>query len=404
MSYKVEYLAIIEAKEEFCNNVEAFNSLLHAFGSIKTSTDKIAYSGSEFEYSVQRGVVAEGEQVYFHMRFNCFHDESLEDYKKLLRLVRTILQKVCLKAPEVLWDDMSASLCLKAYPLIYELENMMRKLITKFMLISIGASWASSAVPREVSESVKIKKSAPHSYLYDADFIQLSNFLFKKYSTANSDKLFAKLDKAKGIQDINFSELKEMIPKSNWERYFSPIVDCNSDYLDSRWKRLYDLRCIVAHNNFLTSENYDEVLRLSLEVKEKLEKAILNIDRIHVSEEQKEEVAESVVSGASEYVSTFLQIWNSLLDNLYMLFDLTGLEVKTATGLLKPAPMLCARMLLLSNVIDQKIHDEFDDITAFRNTLVHSQFPTEEYQYVELYTQFAEDLDREIRNLITARL
>lgn len=398
-NYRVEYLAIIETKEDFCSTVEAFNSLLQAYGSIKASANNISYSGSDFDYSVQRGVVAEGEQVYFHMRFNCNNRESLLDYKKFLKLVRTILQKVCIKMPEVLWDDLSGELCSKAYPVIYELENMMRKLITKFMLISIGVSWVSSAVPKEVSDSVKVKKSATQGCLYDADFIQLSNFLFKKYSTANSDKLLSKLAKAKNIQDIDLSELKEMIPQSNWERYFLPIVDCNSEYLDVRWKKLYDLRCVIAHNNFLAQEEFDEVVKLSAEVKDKLTAAIDNLDKIHVSDEQKEEVAESAVGTFSKFYGEFLSSWNGLIEDLYTLFKLKGLEVRSAGKITKPGPAMCARMLVAAGLIDKDFFEAFEDLLKFRNALVHNQLKVESNEYIEHYVTFTEEL-REAINVI----
>lgn len=399
-NYRVEYLAIIETKEGFCSTVEAFNSLLQAYGSIKASTDHISYSGSDFDYSVQRGVVAKGEQVYFHMRFSCSKKENLQDYKKFLKLVRTILQKVCIKTPEVLWDDLSGELCSKAYPVIYELENMMRKLITKFMLISIGVAWVSSAVPKEVSDAVKVKKSASQGYLYDADFIQLSNFLFKKYSTANSDKLLLRLAKAKDIQDIDLSELKEMIPQSNWERYFLPIVDCNSEYLDVRWKKLYDLRCVVAHNNFLTHDEFDEVVRLSEEVKDKLTAAIDNLDQIHISDEQKEEVAENAVGTFSKFYGEFLSSWNFLLEDFHALFKLKGLEIKSAGKIAMPGPAMCARMLLSAGFIDKDIFDAFEDLLQFRNALVHNQLQVESHEYIEQYVAFAEELREAINSII----
>ncbi|CAI8759536.1 HEPN_Apea domain-containing protein [Pseudomonas sp. IT-P171] len=401
-NYRVEYLAIIETKEDFCSTVEAFNSLLQAYGSIKASADNISYSGSAFDYSVQRGVVAEGAQVYFHMRFNCSKKENLPDYKKFLKLVRTILQKVCIKMPEVLWDDLSGELCSKAYPIIYELENMMRKLITKFMLISIGISWVSSAVPKEVSDSVKVKKSATQGYLYDADFIQLSNFLFKKYSTANSDKLLLRLAKAKNIQDIDLSELKEMIPQSNWERYFLPIVDCNSEYLDVRWKKIYDLRCVIAHNNFLTQEEFDEIIKLSAEVKDKLTAAIDNLDKIHVSDEQKEEVAESVVGSFSVFYGEFLSSWNGLVEDLYTLLKSKGLEIRSAGKTARPGPAMCARMLLGAGLIDKDIFEAFEDLLKFRNALVHNQLKVESHEYIEQYVTFTEEL-REVINVILGR-
>ncbi|MEN4961615.1 hypothetical protein ABEH63_20060 [Pseudomonas syringae] len=390
-SYQVEYLAVIEAKEDFCSTVESFNSLLQAYGSIKPVNNKINYMGSVFDYSVRRGLVGEEQQVYYHLNFVCAKKESLSDFRKFLKLVRTILQKVSVKTPEVLWDDLSGELCAKAYPVMYDLENLMRKLITKFMVISIGVSWVNSAVPKEVSDSVKIAKGGAQSYLYDTDFIQLSNFLFKKYSTANSDKLLLKLSKADSVQDLDFSELKEMIPRSNWERFFLGIVDCNSDYLDARWKKLYELRCIVAHNNFLSIEQYDEVIKLSAEINEKLSKAVDNLDKVHVSEAQKEEVFESVTGSKSEDYASFMNSWYLLATSVSNLCE--KMEIMVPNSELGPRHNITTYVRVLKDldVIGSGVYNSFLVVSNFRNAASHAHGRLDATN-VEMMTQIVENL------------
>ncbi|WP_122613705.1 HEPN domain-containing protein [Pseudomonas viridiflava] len=398
-SYQVEYLAIIETKEEFCSTVESFNSLLQAYGSIKPVENKITYAGSMFDYSVQRGVLADEQQVYFHLKFVCSSQRCLPNYRKFLKLVRTVLQKVSVKAPEVLWDDLSGELCSKAYPIIYELENQMRKLITKFMVISIGVSWVNTSVPKEVSDSVKIK-GVSQSYLYDTDFIQLSNFLFKKYSTANSEKLLVKLSKAEAIQDLDFSELKEMIPKSNWERYFLPIVDCNSDYLDVRWKKLYELRCIVAHNNFLSPEQYDEVIKLSGEIREKLSKAIDSIDQIHISEEQKEEVVESVSGKVGDEYASFIYAWNSLTQTAQRLCMQHGLVPGQGEHLTLISLRECFELLVKSGLIKPVVYHNFRIVSSFRAKAVHGFARLEQDLDADMHIQTLKQLREHLEMLL----
>lgn len=398
--YQVEYLAVIEAKEDFCSTVESFNSLLQAYGSIKPVNSKINYLSSVFDYTVRRGLVGDEQQVYYHLNFVCTKNESLPDFRKFLKLVRTILQKVSVKTPEVLWDDLSGELCAKAYPVIYDLENLMRKLITKFMVISIGVSWVNSAVPKEVSDSVKIAKGGAQSYLYDTDFIQLSNFLFKKYSTANSEKLLLKLSKAEGVQDLDFSELKEMIPRSNWERFFLPIVDCNSDYLDARWKKLYELRCIVAHNNFLSIDQYEEVIKLSAEINEKLSKAVDNLDKVHVSEAQKEEVFESVTGSKSEDYASFMNSWYLLAASVSTLCDV--LEISVASNQLSARHNIITYVRVLKDldIINSTIYNNFLAVSDFRNSATHAHGRVDSAK-VEIMTQVAENLRGHIDIIIS---
>lgn len=251
---------------------------------------------------------------------------------------------------------------------------MMRKLITKFMLITIGLAWTKDAVPKEVSESIKGKRELGQNYLYEADFIQLSNFLFKEYSTANSRKLVEKLSTAQKIDELSLAELKELVPSSNWERYFSPIVDCKSDYLQPRWERLYLLRCIVAHNNFMSTGDYEELCRLSKEVKDKLAQALEGLDKVQVSSEQKEEVAENIASSMSSVVGDFLFGWNAVHELLFRLAYLSDSEVGKL-GVTKRERIdarVIAYELLKEGVLDKGVADEIIQLQAVRNMVVHS--------------------------------
>lgn len=67
----------------------------------------------------------------------------------------------------------------QAYPIIYEIENLMRQLITKFMLINAGLRWEKERTPEDVRKSINDKNKEP-TVLYNVDYIQLSNFLFKE--------------------------------------------------------------------------------------------------------------------------------------------------------------------------------------------------------------------------------
>lgn len=312
-SLKVEYLAIINAKEGFCNSISAFNNLIQSYESIDIKNKSITFEGARFDYDVQLGEIQNNTHMFFHIRLGCNKKDDNASFLLLLKAIRTILAKAGEKPVEVLWDDISSSLASASYPIIHEIENMMRKLITKFMLTKIGLGWTKEAVPREVSESVKTKKSTSgNNYLFETDFIQLSDFLFKPYSTANSTKLMEKVRSATSAEDININELKELVPTSNWERYFQPIVNCKSEYLQTRWTKLYELRCLVAHNNFIGQEDYDNIQKIASELKEKLIDALNKLDSIHMSAEQKEEVAENIATTVNSTHAELISRWNSI--------------------------------------------------------------------------------------------
>jgi len=154
--------------------------------------------------------------------------------------------------------------------------------------------------------------------LHETDFIQLADCLFKPFPTKEVDFLYKQLEQAKRNSDLHLDNLREFIPKSNWARYFSSLVDCEDTFLRKRWTELYDLRCLVAHNNLMRKSDFDRIVTLISEIKPKLEKAIGNLDKVKVPEQEKENLAENIVANLSnpkiKFTSYFLRIieylWN----------------------------------------------------------------------------------------------
>ena len=293
---KVEYLITVKANSDFCADIKGFNSLLESNKniSIDGNNNKITYKGIEVKYEIQAEHLEKENQRFFYTKFKFGNLEKLKGFENLLSNIKEIIYKTGNgNAPQILWDDISFYYSKEAYPLIFEVENLMRKLITKFMLTNVGMGWTKENIPAEVKDSVKGSKDETPDFLYKTDFIQLEKFLFKKYSSKPVDKLFENIKKANNESDLKLDELMQFVPRSNWEKYFSDLVDCEGEYLSKRWEKLYDLRNKVAHNRGLIRKDYEEIVTLSEDIRETLYKAIESLDKITLTESQREEIAES---------------------------------------------------------------------------------------------------------------
>ncbi|MCU5635370.1 hypothetical protein BK739_07205 [Bacillus thuringiensis serovar pirenaica] len=308
---RVEYLIIVDTKNSFCSNEEAFNNLLKSNSDISIEGEKLRYNQVEVNYKVHTNRLENGNQRYFHIEFRFDDLSMIEDFEDTLRAVRDLLHKTNNK-PQILWDDISFYYSNKAYPLIYEVENLMRKLITKFMLTNVGLGWAKENVPEEVKKSVRESKDETPDYLYKTDFIQLKDFLFEKYSPLSINKLIEKLRRTKDLSELTLKELKIFVPDSNWEKYFSELVECDDRYLSKRWERLYKLRNSVAHNRGLSRNDYNEVVKYCEEVGQTIQKAINSLDQISLSESDKEIVAENADFRAGGLELGFLHNFENL--------------------------------------------------------------------------------------------
>ncbi len=399
--YRVEYLSVIDSKAAICQSVSAFNNLLQTYENIKIRENEIEFEGETFSFDVLFGEIEENVERYYHVKIYCDKRSKIKKFKLLLKAIRNLLHMVSGKTPETLWDDVSAELATKAYPIIHELENLMRKLITKFMFTSVGLAWIKDTVPKEVSESRNTFKDTSQNYLYEVDFIQLSNFLFNEYSTVNSKALIEKIKSAKKITDLELLELKDLIPLSNWERYFSPIVDCDSDYLKNRWKKLYELRCLVAHNKFIGEKDFQELQNYAGEVKGKLTQAIESLDKVKITSEQKEEVAENIVGNMSSLNGQYVRGWNVLLNTI---FDLYYLKIETDTPNEKiPSPKDMLLRLIKEGVISPKFRSRFLMLQEFRDILVHHSDLNINEEVLRRYLNQLESARTLIQNIIQSR-
>lgn len=377
MKLVTEYLIIIEknaseALYHLCDNVKEFNKLLQTDADIAIAHNQIKHKNTiDFPYEIKHGNIEGKEQRFFHIKitFNS-EEEKIDNYIELLRGIRIIVGGAKGQI-ETLRDDVSSFFANKSYPLIHDVENLMRKLITYFMLTNVGKEWVTEASPASFKEAIdKSKRKEYVDILHQIDFIQLGDFLFKPYQTRNVSDLYEVLEKAKNIDELDLNELKDFKAKSNWERYFSDIVDCDDAYLNKRWKELYDLRCMVAHNAIIIKNKHERIIELVTEVSEPLQKAIDNLDKVHIPTEEKEQIAENVVGNINALYGEFIKSWKNLeifLNKVPNEFD--------KTDRFKPV-MTQIKDLYNSDLIDIALLDEASYLSNFRNKLIHGSSST----------------------------
>ena len=213
------------------------------------------------------GKTTENQRVFFQLELGCSIEDDFEGLRELSKIIRKLSAKANGEVT-ILWDDLGIHYSVLAYPIISKLENLLRKLITKFMLTNIGNEWTKETLPAEVKSAVDKNKRPNSNLLHQVDFIHLAEFLFKPYQSKLSSDLYSKLNNAKSLEDLNIEDLKNYVPRSNWERYFKRVVACEDEFLSKRWSKLYELRCLIAHNNFINKQDFDEINKISIEIEQ----------------------------------------------------------------------------------------------------------------------------------------
>ncbi len=361
MKLTTEYLVIVdktlsEAFYALCDSSVAFNKLLQTDPDIIIKEKYIQYKAEKkFSYEIKTNTVNGKSQRFFHVRFDLNSEETdIDTYVSLLRSVKGIIHRAGGR-PETLWDDVSLYYSHKAYPLIHKAESLMRKIITYFMITNVGAEWIAEASPSVVKEAIdKSKRKQYSDVLHQIDFIHLGDLLFKAYQTRDTAKLYELISSANKVNDFRLDELQGFLPKSNWERYFSKIVDCTDEYLDKRWKQLYGLRCMVAHNALVGKTEYDQINQLVREVESPIQKAIDNIDKVVVPKEDREQVAENIASNLSAAYGEFIQRWKAFEHYLLSASSGWGLFTDSKSAFRPPMRILLA--LREKGIIDEELH------------------------------------------------
>lgn len=368
--YKVELLVMMKHKGTFCNNSESFNKLLETNSLITIQKDKLVFQKQVFQYEILTGDVKEKEQRYFKLKIVGANELVIPYFLDLLKIIR----EQAFRAEgytNILWDDLSNYYSIKAYPEINRIENLMRKLITTFMLTNIGINWTKESIPAEVKSTLKRKgkdESTGSNLLHETDFIQLAEVLFKSYSTNDINNLFKQLKNCENISDLTLGTLKEYIPKSNWERYFKVYVDCDDEYLNKKWVRLYELRCIIAHNSLLSKFDFDEINLIVGELETKIQEAIDHIDKITIPLEEKEQVMENVVTAIDERFSSFLTQWQEMGQNVKILYVNSQLGKMEEKYKLKPM----IEELVTKRILTASFLTDFEPLQIFRDRIFHS--------------------------------
>ncbi len=279
---KVNYLILYEAKKLQFTGVNKFLSLIALLDNVNIIENEIAYKKSSYTFKLLEKTIEEEPQKKFVLYDLIIegkeNEKDVENLSLLLREIRVFISNQGGTLTPVL-DEISSYYAEKAYPIINHIENLMRQLFTKFTLLKFGISWIDK-IPKGTGPDKKQSNNG-HNPLYDLDFIHLNELFFKEFAIEEANSNFLK---ELHTETFDKTRLELYIPQSNWTRYFSPLFECESEYFETRWEKLYKLRNKVAHNRTFSKDDLDDVKKITSDIGAKLNKAIDNIDSIEVTE------------------------------------------------------------------------------------------------------------------------
>ncbi|TGK67435.1 hypothetical protein [Leptospira kanakyensis] len=249
-SLSVEYLGLIEEKNTLLlleSEKTILSALIRSNNDIKIEPNTIKYKNLELKFDLSMQKVLNKDQKYFQLEIDFQYTDNneilFEEYQDLLKKIRTTLHTLTNGKLEIIKDDNALFYSLKSYPLIYEIENLMRSLVYKFLLKNFGIGWIEEKVFK-VDTKVAINRTSDNSsskeFLENFDFISYADNLFKPYAD-NDDNLFQReLSTSKDLNDLE-SLKNNYFKRSLWERFIKSDED-NQDLAEKvkkNWHQLY---------------------------------------------------------------------------------------------------------------------------------------------------------------------
>jgi hypothetical protein len=371
---KVEYLLPFNTEGGICRDISSFNSLLESHSDITITSTKLRYKKSNYNYSVSMNEVPNQDCTVFHviLEINHITNKFREMLKSFKRTVGVHLKDDI----QIIWDGVSFEWSKELYPRIYQIENLMRKLISKFMLINLGIGWHKSAIPSEVKKSMKTTNGkASHGILYEVDFIQLAHFLFKQYAIKDASKLPVVITDALDgeLTEEKRSEILDFIPKNNWDRYISQIVQCESEQLKKKWEKLYEIRCKVAHNISMLETDFEDGNTLCEFLESILQSAFDSLNNVEIPEDELENISLNTIATVHEPTRGFINDYLNFNNGLTGVINLNRGIFKSINEYTSPISAILNSSNIGTLNISESLKSSLDNIMLTKNSLLTSE-------------------------------
>ncbi len=295
----VEYLIIVLQEDTFCDSDVAFLKFLSVDSSLSISEKEktitlLSKKKNKFSvsYSLASGLVPSQAQRYFKLKLSS-KEEKLNEYTELTTLLEKLISKLHKDVSiNVLWNDIARKYAIEGYDLINQVENLLRRLITDFMLINVGYDWHKSHIPISVENRDTHLKETYSDYLHQTYFSDLKTILFEGQRDMNLRDIgqiqkFVETCISEKKTQILIDELKGVISKSLWEKYFSKDSSYKKKELEEDLDKLSSLRNEIAHNRHISRETLGKIQSLSKKVIKTLNLAIEDLpNKVLTPEEQ----------------------------------------------------------------------------------------------------------------------
>jgi len=197
-------------------------------------------------------------------------------------------------------DEISEYIACKLYPYLYQIENLLRGYLTKFMAIRIGPIWWQLTAPTEMSDKAKTRRKNEIGFgkyvdnsAFLIDFDELGELVYEQYSG-----FLTREDIVKRVSNLHESvealrDFKQEL-RTNYQKYFKEAF-ADRDF-KNKWKKWEDLRNKIAYNNLFTSDDLTLGVDLANELIAVITDADQSTEQLVITQGEREAMQEQVIA------------------------------------------------------------------------------------------------------------
>lgn len=152
---RMEYI-FIKPADEYLTSKDMFRNFLSSNMRVTFKIDNalneeiLMFDNKELDYRLECLEAEQSKELFFHFVVEIKEDEEkdvsvLEDFDKLIKIINEKCGNQFLI--NTLWNDVSMYYGKKLYPIISNVENMLRKIIYLFMIKTVGSKWLDIGAP-----------------------------------------------------------------------------------------------------------------------------------------------------------------------------------------------------------------------------------------------------------------
>jgi hypothetical protein len=315
------------------------------------------------------------------------------DFEKLAPLRIKLLEFVSTQSFDhnyVIKDDVSKNISCELYPLINELETLLRGYLMKFFITKLGVKWWDITADSEMKQKAVKRKNNEKVFsnyidnkVFLIDFGELGKMVYALSSGyINKDDILNKLLNIEESVDA-LKNLKDEL-QSNYNKYFKDTF--KDKQFQKKWESIEKLRHKVAHNNLFTQDDLLVGKKDCQELVQIIEVANKTIDELEFTELEIENIVDNSLNHISELYGDFIKAWKILESQVHRIAEENTL---IESGKKYTNSILIFHNLRKKEIIDNSTSKNLEKLFKYRNMLVHSP-------NVEFY-EFEKELPKNIR-------